>query len=1017
LQRIPALQIPEPPAPVLGKTSSAAAAVVGDVVTFTITASNPYTSALSNVVVTDVLPTGMGYVTHVTTLGSVVTAGQTVTWTIASLPASGSAQLTLAVSLSQQGALTNTVTSPGSTSASASILVLASAVTHFRMDEPVGSWTGAAGEMIDSGGTALHGRRLTSTPPTTTNVVDPTPTIVSEHPSVIGGFCNAASFDGRAIMEVADSPLFDYTTQLSASAWIYPTAYPSELYSILSNDVNYEFHINSAGKLYWWWQASTLTSATTIPLNQWTHVAITFDSSSGVRRQRIYINGVQDANTNSWQGTLAVNNCNFYVGGDVATGASCSIISGRNFHGLIDEVKLYSFELSASEVVADMTLGRACSGTFDHLRIEHDGVGSICTPEKVTIKACLDADCTTLYPGTVTVNLSPSGWVSGNTFSFSGGIASRQLSWSTPGSVTLGTNSVSPTPAGGSRCFNGSSETCNLNFASASCDFDAAEPGAGAQTAIYTKLAGVPFDIDVLAMSDPTTINTSYTGTVAVDLVDTTSSACPTGAGLNAATNITYIASDAGRKTVAFNYPDAARNVRVRATIASVPACSSDNFAIRPQTFTVASPDATNTGTSGAPTIKAGTAFNLTASSFPGYDGTPNLDNSKVVGSPNAGILSGGFAAALPATGTATGSGFTYSEVGHFGLEQGAVYDTGFTSVDQPNDCTADFSNSLSAGKYGCSFGSDEVPLVVGSSGFGRFIPFRFNISTNAPLFGHGCTLGNFTYLGQDFGYLVDPVLTLTAQNATASTTLNYGANYWKYAGTLSGRSYTDVSGAGPAVSLATAGSTALAGQNDFDGTGTVTLSGDLLTYNKPGAALAPFAARVDLDFTANDLTDSDGVCYDPDSDGTCDTIKIAGIGNTEQRYGRMLVQNAYGPETLDAPLPFALEYFDGIGYLVNVQDSCTPYDALNLVLSNYQYNLNSGDTTPSGSGVAGSGLGNMTMSAPGVGKDGSVDLLYDLDLAGLSWLKEGGLNPTAKATFGIYKGNERLIYLRESVQ
>jgi MSHA biogenesis protein MshQ len=90
----------------------------------------------------------------------------------------------------------------------------------------------------------------------------------------------------------------------------------------------------------------------------------------------------------------------------------------------------------------------------------------------------------------------------------------------------------------------------------------------------------------------------------------------------------------------------------------------------------------------------------------------------------------------------------------------------------------------------------------------------------------------------------------------------------------------------------------------------------------------------------------------------------------------------------------------------------------VNLGLSNYQDNLASGETTPAGTGSLASGIGiGMSLSAPGVGNDGSVDLLYDLDAAGLSFLKPGGVNPAAKATFGIFKGNERLIYMRESVQ
>jgi hypothetical protein len=33
-----------------------------------------------------------------------------------------------------------------------------------------------------------------------------------------------------------------------------------------------------------------------------------------------------------------------------------------------------------------------------------------------------------------------------------------------------------------------------------------------------------------------------------------------------------------------------------------------------------------------------------------------------------------------------------------------------------------------------------------------------------------------------------------------------------------------------------------------------------------------------------------------------------------------------------------------------------------------------------------------------------------------MEWLQPGGINPNARATFGIFRGNERLIYMRESI-
>lgn len=1011
------------PAVTLSKTASASSAQVGDVVTFTITATNSYAQAISNVAIADVLPAGMSYSTHVATLGAVTVNGQNVSWSIPEVPANGSAQLILAVSLSAQGVLTNTVTSTGATSASASILVLANAVTHFRFDEPVGAWAGATGEVIDSGNTALHGRRLTTTSPTVTNTVSPNPTIASQYASVVGGFCNAGSFDGRGVVQVTDSPLFDYTNKLSASAWIYPTAYPtSDLYSILSNDQNYEFHLNTAGRLYWWWNASSLTSAATIPLNRWTHIAITFSSAAGARRQRIYINGVADANTNNWTGTLANNACPFYIGGDITTGAACSLIPGRNFRGRIDEVKLYDFELSASEVQADMNLGRQCSGTFDHIRIEHDGVASICAPETVTVKACLDAACSTLYGGNVTVNLSPPGWSGGDTFTFSGGIASRQLNYGTAGNVTLGTVSVSPGPANATRCFKGATETCTMNFAASSCSFDAVEPGANPQTRLFTKLAGVPFSVDVLALSSASTINTSYTGTVAVDLVDASTSACPTGTGLNTAQDVKYVGGNKGRKTVAFTYNNAARNVRVRAKVGSgSPACSTDSFAVRPQIFTSitssANVDSAGTNAMATPVTKAGSAFSLTANTgVVGYDGNPKADPSLIEwlnvpaggrAAPGTGTLDGSTAgspvfstAALATTGNGATGSFTYDEAGYFRFKANGVYDDTFT-VDSGDklgtDCVVgSLSNTAVGGKYGCGFGNASP-----TSYFGRFIPDHFDTSV-----AQGCVAGGFTYSGQPFP------LTISARNLAGGAVANYSGAYARQV-SLTARDAADTGDNPGAGSLSLADVAALA------------FSGGVANANPSYAFTDQRTAQTAVRVRASEA----------EVTSLRSPTSLTVEGSASILSGRARIANAYGSELLDLPVIFRTESWDGSGWVLNTQDSCTgdttldANNAVSVALTPSPAALptciyDTGDPGLSGAGcpaaaaaarqfeegatptIGFAGDFNLWLSAPGAGNFGTALLNATVP----AWL---GVVPPAMATFGQYK--TPLIYRREA--
>lgn len=131
---------------------------------------------------------------------------------------------------------------------------LVPANTHYRLDGAATSLAGNAGEVFDSGGTALHGFRRIITAPTAVNLIAPNPTIHGQNAAVTGQFCNAAQFDGRAVLEVPADAQFDYTNEFSASAWIFATAAPGGggLYSVLSNDQNYEFHLDSNRRLFWW---------------------------------------------------------------------------------------------------------------------------------------------------------------------------------------------------------------------------------------------------------------------------------------------------------------------------------------------------------------------------------------------------------------------------------------------------------------------------------------------------------------------------------------------------------------------------------------------------------------------------------------------------------------------------------------------------------------------------------------------------------------------------------------------
>src|SRR5690606_16359387 len=90
-------------------------------------------------------------------------------------------------------------------------------------------------------------------------------------------------------------------------------------------------------------------------------------------------------------------------------------------------------------------------------------------------------------------------------------------------------------------------------------------------------------------------------------------------------------------------------------------------------------------------------------------------------------------------------------------------------------------------------------------------------------------------------------------------------------------------------------------------------------------------------------------------------------------RYGRLQLENAYGPETQSLTLPARAEYWNGSRFAVNTDDSCWGYSA---ALASPE---TSGLTTVTGNnGVLLQGQADMVaLSAPGAGNTGTVRINY----------------------------------------
>lgn len=538
-------------------------------------------------------------------------------------------------------------------------------------------------------------------------------------------------------------------------------------------------------------------------------------------------------------------------------------------------------------------------------------------------------------------------------------------------------------------------------------NFNCVEVGGNAGSGhLYTKLVGGNFNFDIVALKADGSVETSYARdtnkTVTVQLVDGAGgSACAGRTALVAWPSQTFSSGNAGRVTAsAASLSNAHPNLRCRVSDGSVTGCSTDNFAVRPSGLTVtssANADAAGSNATATPTVKAGTSFTLTATALAGYNGTPTLDVSKLQahsGATRSGGLAGGFATANAGSGVATGN-FTYDEVGYFRFAANGVIDATFSAVDAANgDCTADYSNTLVGGKFGCYFGN-----TAASTYFGRFIPDHFSISPGALT--QGC--GNFTYYGQDFV----TNFTLFAQNSSNTTTQNYAGGYARLG--LANWSNFAFATSGASGATLVAGGTAPSGSWN---SGVASMSA---SHNASRTLSGTPPPPADLTVTVQPV-DSDGV-----------TIAASVVSNTAapHLFGRLRLSNAVGSELLPLPVPLTAQFWNGQGYVSNNTDNCTTISAPTFTFFSQTADnqLAGGETTASFNATLVAGNGNLRFSAPGVGNFGFMDL----SVAAPAWLKfnrdgvdqggDGNLlddDPRARATFGKRRGSDKVIIRRE---
>jgi MSHA biogenesis protein MshQ len=953
--------------------------------------------------------------------------------------------------------------------------------SHWRMDQ--NSWNGTANEVVDSGAGANHGTASTCTfvGCAGSGSAPPKPTTSSVSPAVgtggVSGTCSYGVFN-RSNKDYVSLPgaypdLMNAAGGFTITAWIKTTDNTLTGQRILIDDQNntspggWGFSVGetaTVGGLRFYYRQGTvfLLDTPAIPSNQWLFVAVSVKLAAGANASSAssYV-----YNTSGTLVTSATATFTWTAGADAGppsiggeTNASGENTNAYGFSGNIDEVRVYRGPLGASQIDRIRQASRTCA-TFNHVRLEHGGVGLTCTPATMTVRACFDSSCAQLYNGSVAATLSPTGWVGGDGVAFTGSTA-KDLRITTAGTVTLGTTgAIAPAPSVATRCFNGGTETCLFDFKTSGFIFDVPDlsacktSGNVTITAVRADLTSqkcIPaFESGTRAVNFWSTYTNPATGTLQAEVNGTPVATSSPGTGINlafaagAVSTFTVRYPDAGQMQLNARYTGSGSEAGLVMdgvdTFVSAPV----GLAVIPSGGACAAGDATC-----AVYKKAGEAFNHTVraacwtvdgdTDFSDNPVTPNFQMAAIPLSANLVAPSGGNNASLGATTVTIGSG-----------------DSGSKTVSQTVSEVGVFTISVTpaAGAYfGLTIPGSTSPNI------GRFTPDHFDVSTNTPSFTAACTAGPtaFSYIGQPFTYGTAPALTVTARNLAGGTTQNYkgtspaAAAFFKITNaSLTGKAYTAETGT---LDTAAIGSPDPAIVDNSNGTATLTFnSGTGIAFTR-STPVAPFNAEISL---AINVIDTDTIAYgsNPARFGLASAGNgIAFAGGKAMRFGRLRLQGATGMSRqhaaspwLEMAVPARTEYWNGTGFALNIDDSCTTLDRANIALGAYAKLLNACETMVNrGAGATitfASGIGALRLSTPGTGNEGSVLVTPQLGAtasgnycasvggaesaataAGKSYLQGAWTgagwdqNPSAREAFGVYGSQPRnFIFFREN--
>lgn len=668
--------------------------------------------------------------------------------------------------------------------------------------------------------------------------------------------------------------------------------------------------------------------------------------------------------------------------------------------------------------------GREVIEVLNHYRYElADNKGSSCAAKQITLKACADVNCDLIYSQPSTVNLSPQNnanfqWSGNDVVSFTGQIslALDSLKGNDTKLATLG-----ETPSSQLRCFIGGKEVgiegCKIDFEDDGLVF---KNLTDSNATIVTQLSGKPSDqgfnsktYAIEACGNTDLLNNKI---VDVDLNYSCASAsnCSNKLVLSNDSNTYQLGLSAETFALQFDansraeftvqYPDAGE-ISLTGTITDRTAISgsSNIFTVRPFGFAmdILNDSGTSTNPNGYATDASGSLLKRTGENFvlglrtvqwvdgedSNNDGVPDnfadLANNNtaehysgsVILTPQQTLPAGGTAGSLSTNSVnfdnegKVNLAVNYDEVGVISIAAQSTYLNDTTVLGQ----------------------ADNV---------GRFAPSNFSLTGNVVA---ACTDSDgFNYFDQPIN---EVSFTLTALNQNGSRTVNYYDGFDKltnlglqveHDGSLLDRLENTNT-----ISWPQSGATGQISFSDndiaFSRLGGTALDG---AYMDASIALVADSGQIEsANFNGLSCT---GFCVEDFGDA----ISFA--------YGRATLINNYGGADEALLLPLRTQYWDGQTWRINTYDSCTDFAHANINDVSGELVSSEDGTLSEGAYATGEG---MRLSSPNGA--GNYPLTYTPEAWLLwDWDNDGEADnpPSATLTYGVYRGNDNIIYKREQI-